>query len=64
MLASDPAEREQIYFDLQALFHETLPQVILLQRDAPWYTQRWVNGYYYRVGMFGRDYYAMSLAAE
>ncbi|CUS04074.2 putative Peptide/nickel transport system substrate-binding protein [Candidatus Promineifilum breve] len=64
VLASDPAEREQIYFDLQALFHETLPQVILLQRDAPWYTQRWVNGYYYRVGMFGRDYYAMSLAAE
>ena len=32
----------------------------LLQRDAPRYTQRWVNGYYYRVGMFGRDYYAYS----
>ncbi len=64
VLASDPAEREQIYFDLQALFYDTLPQVILLQRDAPWYTQRWVNGYYYRVGMFGRDYYAMSLASE
>ena len=63
VLASDPAEREQIYFDLQALFYDTVPQVILLQRDAPWYTQRWVNGYYYRVGMFGRDYYAYSLTA-
>ena len=53
VLASDPVEREQIYFDLQALFYDTVPQIILLQRDAPWYTQRWVNGYYYRVGMFG-----------
>ena len=62
VLASDPAEREQIYFDLQELFHETVPQVILLQRDAPWYSQRWVDGYYYRVGAFGRDYYAYSLS--
>ena len=61
VLASDPAEREQIYFDLQALFYDTVPQVILLQRDAPWYSQRWVDGYYYRVGAFGRDYYAYSL---
>ncbi len=64
VLASDPAEREQIYFDLQQLFYDSVPQVILLQRDAPWYTQRWVNGYYYRVGMFGRDYYAYSLTPQ
>lgn len=64
VLASDPAEREQIYFDLQELFYESTPQVILLQRDAPWYSQRWVDGYYYRVGMFGRDYYAYSLASD
>lgn len=62
--ASDPAEREQIYSDLQQLFYDTVPQVILLQRSAPWYTQRWVDGYYYRVGQFGRDYYAYSLASE
>ncbi len=64
VLASDNAEREAVYNQLQALFYETVPQVILLQRDAPWYTQKWVDGYYYRVGMFGRDYYAYSLAAE
>ncbi len=63
VLASDPAEREQIYFDLQELYYETVPQVILLQRDSPWYSQSWVDGYYYRVGAFGRDYYALSLAA-
>ena len=63
VLASDPAEREQIYFDLQELYYETVPQVILLQRDGPWYSQRWVDGYYYRVGAFGRDYYALSLTA-
>ena len=60
-LESDPAAREQLYFELQQLTHDSVPQVYLLQRDAPWYTQRWVNGYYYRVGMFGRDYYAYSL---
>ncbi len=64
VLASDPAEREQIYFDLQELYYETVPQVILLQRDGPWYSQPWVDGYYYRVGAFGRDYYALSLAAQ
>ncbi len=64
VLASDPAEREQIYSDLQQLFYETVPQVILLQRTTPWYTQRWVDGYYYRVGQFGRDYYAYNLATE
>ncbi len=63
VLASDPAEREQIYFDLQELYYETVPQVILLQRDSPWYSQRWVDGYYYRIGAFGRDYYALSLTA-
>ncbi len=63
VLASDPAERERIYFELQELFYETVPQVILLQRDAPFYTQPWVDGYYYRVGAFGRDYYAYSLAS-
>ena len=63
VLASDPAEREQIYYDLQQLFYESVPQVILLQRDAPFYTQRWVDGYYYRVGAFGRDYYAYSLTS-
>lgn len=60
---SDPAEREQIYFDLQELYYETVPQVILLQRDSPWYSQRWVDGYYYRIGAFGRDYYTLSLTA-
>jgi peptide/nickel transport system substrate-binding protein len=58
---SDPAVRETMYAELQQLTYDTVPQVYLLQRDAPWYTQRWVNGYYYRVGAFGRDYYAYSL---
>ena len=60
-LESDPAVRETMYAELQQLTYDSVPQVYLLQRDAPWYTQRWVNGYYYRVGAFGRDYYAYSL---
>jgi peptide/nickel transport system substrate-binding protein len=61
---TDTAEREQIYAELQQLTYDTVPQVYLLQRDTPWYTQRWVDGYYYRVGAFGRDYYAYRLAGE
>jgi peptide/nickel transport system substrate-binding protein len=62
--SADPAAREQIYFEIQELHHEILPQVILLQRDTPYYEQRWVENYYYRVGSFGRDYYAYSMKAE
>ena len=62
--AADPAEREQIYFELQKLFHDQAPQVTLSQRTGFRYEQRWVEGWYNRVGAFAPDYYAMSLASE
>ncbi len=64
VMAADPAEREQIYFDLQKLFHDQAPQVTLSQRTGFRYEQRWVQGWYNRVGAFAPDYYAMSLASE
>lgn len=64
VLAADPAEREQIYFELQQLHHDQAPQVTLSQRTGFRYEQRWVQGWYNRVGSFAPDYYAMSLAGE
>ncbi|NHZ71713.1 MAG: hypothetical protein GWP17_01340 [Aquificales bacterium] len=64
VLAADPAEREAIYFELQQLFYDEAPQVVLSQRAGNRYEQRWVENWYNRVGAFARDYYAMSLAGE
>ncbi|MCB0026960.1 MAG: ABC transporter substrate-binding protein [Anaerolineales bacterium] len=62
VLASDPAEREQIYFDLQQLHHDEAIQVTLLQSTGFRFEQRWVNDWFFRVGQFGSYYYAYSLA--
>jgi peptide/nickel transport system substrate-binding protein len=58
VLAADPAEREQIYFDLQKLHHEQAPQITLAQATDARYEQRWVDDWFFRVGAFGRYYYA------
>lgn len=62
VLAADPAEREQIYFDLQELHHEQAIQVTLLQSTSFRFEQRWVQDWFFRIGQFGSYYYAYSLA--
>jgi peptide/nickel transport system substrate-binding protein len=62
VLASSPAEREQIYFDLQQLHHDEALQVTLLQSTSFRFEQRWVNDWFFRVGAFGSYWYAYSLA--
>ena len=57
---SDPAVREQMYFDIQKEFHNDVISVTLAQATGPRYEQRWLNGYYYRVGQFAPYRYAMS----
>jgi peptide/nickel transport system substrate-binding protein len=61
---SDPAVREQMYFDIQEEFHNDLLSVTLAQSTGFRYEQRYVNGYYYRVGQFAPFRYTMSLASE
>lgn len=61
VMASDPAEREAIYFDLQKLHHDQAPQVTLSQRAGNRYEQLWVQDWYNRVGAFAPDYYSLSL---
>ncbi|RMG97957.1 MAG: ABC transporter substrate-binding protein [Chloroflexi bacterium] len=59
---SDPEKRAQIYYELQQLHHDQAIQVTLAQVTGARYEQRWVQGWYYRVGAFGSYYYALSLA--
>jgi peptide/nickel transport system substrate-binding protein len=58
---ADPAEREQIYFDLQELHHELAIQVTLAQAQAARYEQRWVQGWYYNPIESGTYFYALSM---
>jgi peptide/nickel transport system substrate-binding protein len=59
--AVDPAEREQIYFDLQQLYYDQVPTVTLAQATAARYQQRWVEDWYWNPIQFGYFYYAYGL---
>ncbi|MCO6449210.1 MAG: ABC transporter substrate-binding protein [Caldilineales bacterium] len=51
--ASDPAERQQIYYDLQQLYYDQIPTVILAQAAGSRYEQRWVDGFFYNPVIHG-----------
>lgn len=59
---ADPAEREQIYFELQRLHHEQAIQITLAQSLGARYEQRWVQGWYYNPITSGTYFAALSLA--
>ena len=61
VLESDPAKREQIYFELQKLHHDEAIQITLAQAVGARYEQRWVQDWYYRVGQFGSYFYAYGI---
>lgn len=62
--APTPEEREALYFELQQLYHDQAVAVTLAQATSFRFEQRWVDGYYYRVGQFAPNYYEMSLRSE
>lgn len=59
---ADPAERQEIYAELQQLHHELAIQVTLAQGVGARYEQRWVENWYYNPITSGTYYYALSLA--
>ncbi len=61
VLAADPAEREQIYFELQKLHHAEAIQITLAQSINVRYEQRWVQDWFNRVGAFGSYWYAYGI---
>lgn len=59
--ASDPAEREAIYFELQQKFYDEAVSIPLSQLTDTRYEQRWVQDWFFRVGAFGAYWYAYGL---
>jgi peptide/nickel transport system substrate-binding protein len=59
--AADPAEREQIYFELQQEFYDDAVSLPLSQATGAHYEQRWVQDWFFRVGQFGSYFYAYGL---
>jgi peptide/nickel transport system substrate-binding protein len=59
---TDPAEREEIYFEIQRQHHEDAIQVTLAQALGARYEQRWVQGWYYQPSSSGTYFAALSLA--
>ena len=61
--ATDPLARRQIYFELQQLFYDEVPAVILFQRPGFRYEPRYIKGFNYRVGMDADNppYYTLSI---
>jgi len=49
-----------MYFDIQQKYYDDAVSVILAQSTGFRFEQRWVNGYYYRVGQFVPYRYNMS----
>src|SRR5690606_33706303 len=49
---SDPAVREQMYFDMQQAFYDDAVSVILAQSTGFRFGQRYLQGWHYRVGQF------------
>lgn len=50
-LTTDPATRELIYFELQQLFYDSVPAVILFQRPSFRFEPRYLDGFTFRPGM-------------
>jgi peptide/nickel transport system substrate-binding protein len=61
---SDPAVREQMYFDIQQEFYNDALSVILSQQTGARYEQMWVNNWFYNAALPGTYYYGMSLTGE
>ena len=64
VMAADPAEREQIYFELQELYQDNAIQITLSQSTGARYERLWMKDWFFRVGQFGGYYYAYGLNTE
>jgi peptide/nickel transport system substrate-binding protein len=61
VLEPDTAKRAELYYQVQQLHYDNVPQVILAQGGERTYEQRWVEGYFYNPIWDPSYYYHMSL---
>jgi len=57
---SDPEERREIYYELQKIYFEDCPSVMLYQPVGRHYERDWVQGWYYNPIYPGVYFYALS----
>jgi peptide/nickel transport system substrate-binding protein len=55
----DPAERQDIYYELQRIYHEDVLGIPLAQPLTRHYQRDWVWGWYYNPAAAGMDFYEM-----
>lgn len=61
---TDAAKRAELYYQIEALRYDNVPEVTLSQSGERHYEQRWVRDYYYNPVMPGRYFYAFDLAGS
>jgi peptide/nickel transport system substrate-binding protein len=61
---TDPAKRREIYYELQRIYYEDVPSVVLEQPLARHYERDWVQGWYYNPIYPGIYFYALSKGYE
>jgi len=61
---TDPAKRRDIYYELQRIYYEDTPSVVLEQPLARHYERDWVQGWYYNPIYPGIYFYALSKGYE
>ena len=57
--ATDPAERQTIYEEANALYYEQVPTVLLATTTSHGFEQRWVHGSILNPIFFGNYFYTM-----
>jgi peptide/nickel transport system substrate-binding protein len=58
----DTAKRAELYYEIQQLHYDNVPQVILSQAGERRYEQRWLNGYFYNPIWSPNYHYSLTLA--
>jgi peptide/nickel transport system substrate-binding protein len=62
VLEPDSAKRAELYYEVQQLHYDNIPQVILAQAGERRYEQRWLKGFFYNPIWDPNYHYPLSLA--
>jgi len=64
IITIDPTEREKIYYELQKIYYEDVPSVVLAQPLGRHWERTWVQGWYYNPAFPGTYFYALSKSSN
>ena len=61
---TDPVKRREIYYELQKIYYEDVPSIVLVQPLGRHYERDWIQGWYYNPIHPGIYFYALSKGYE